>query len=356
MATITASAKALFKGGASSTGQLVGWNASANNNIRFTFKTDGTTSSAVYWSLGGNSVGDGTTPPLRWYITTSDTSHINAGANSTYHGDVSVTTANGGEKIFSGSASIKLNPNTTYYLYIFPNTTTYGWYYITQKTMAEITTTAATIYKATLNNQSATTAGTAAVWYIYNKTFDSVTYYTNATCTTGLTSNKITAPKKTGHAFGGYYTSTGGSGTQYVTSAGAFTNDLYKVNKNQTLYAKWTASTYKVTFNANGGTTPTASKNVTYGSTYGTLPTPTRPGYTFEGWYTSATGGTMVESTTKVSITAAQTLYARWSVGGLVYIDNGTSIDAYQAYIEDGSSFYMYAPYIDNGSGWDLCS
>ena len=57
-----------------------------------------------------------------------------------------------------------------------------------------------------------------------------------------------------------------------------------------------------------------------------------------------------------VSITAAQTLYAHWSVGGLVYIDNGTSIDAYQAYIEDGSSFDMYAPDIDNGSGWDLYS
>lgn len=68
-----------------------------------------------------------------------------------------------------------------------------------------------------------------------------------------------------------------------------------------------------VTFNPGEGTTPTASKSVTYGGTYGTLPTPTRTGYTFAGWYTAASGGTRVYSTTTVSITANQTLYAHWT-------------------------------------------
>lgn len=71
--------------------------------------------------------------------------------------------------------------------------------------------------------------------------------------------------------------------------------------------------TYTVTFNANGGTTPTASKTVTYGSTYGTLPTPTRDGYTFAGWFTAKSGGTQVKASTAVSITANQTLYAHWT-------------------------------------------
>lgn len=42
------------------------------------------------------------------------------------------------------------------------------------------------------------------------------------------------------------------------------------------LYAQWKDTDYTVTFNPNGGTTSTTSKKVTYGSNYGTLPTPTR--------------------------------------------------------------------------------
>ena len=80
-----------------------------------------------------------------------------------------------------------------------------------------------------------------------------------------------------------------------------------------TLTAMWTAKTYTVTFDANGGTCTTASKSVTYDSTYGTLPTPERTGYTFAGWYTAKTNGSKVVSTTKVSITSAQTLYALWT-------------------------------------------
>ena len=83
---------------------------------------------------------------------------------------------------------------------------------------------------------------------------------------------------------------------------------------NKTVVANWTANTYTVNFNANGGSTPTASKTVTYDSTYGTLPTPTRDGYTFNGWYTAASGGTKVTSSTKVTITATQTLYAQWTI------------------------------------------
>ena len=39
-----------------------------------------------------------------------------------------------------------------------------------------------------------------------------------------------------------------------------------------------------VTFDANGGTTPVASKKVSTNGLYGELPTPTRSGYTFKGW------------------------------------------------------------------------
>ncbi len=48
--------------------------------------------------------------------------------------------------------------------------------------------------------------------------------------------------------------------------------------------AEFTNDKTIVTFDANGGTTPLSSKLVTYGESYGTLPTPTRAGYTFKGW------------------------------------------------------------------------
>lgn len=48
-------------------------------------------------------------------------------------------------------------------------------------------------------------------------------------------------------------------------------------------------------------------------STYGTLPTPVRDYYNFNGWYTSAEGGTKITEITKVSLTKNQTLYAHWT-------------------------------------------
>lgn len=40
---------------------------------------------------------------------------------------------------------------------------------------------------------------------------------------------------------------------------------------------------------------------------------------------------------------------------GAIYIDNGSSFDAYQVYVDNGSSWDLYLPYIDDGSSWNLC-
>lgn len=71
--------------------------------------------------------------------------------------------------------------------------------------------------------------------------------------------------------------------------------------------------TYPVTFNPNGGRVSQASKVVTIGKTYGTLPTPTRTGYRFDGWYTKEIGGTKVTETTYVGTNPPATLYAHWT-------------------------------------------
>ncbi|MBR4654923.1 MAG: SUMF1/EgtB/PvdO family nonheme iron enzyme [Kiritimatiellae bacterium] len=67
---------------------------------------------------------------------------------------------------------------------------------------------------------------------------------------------------------------------------------------------------YTVTFNANGGCGGT-TRSVASGSAVGTLPTPTRSGYTFDGWWTAASGGTKISTSTKV--TGNVTYYAHWN-------------------------------------------
>ncbi|MFV0528240.1 MAG: InlB B-repeat-containing protein, partial [Lachnospiraceae bacterium] len=80
-----------------------------------------------------------------------------------------------------------------------------------------------------------------------------------------------------------------------------------------TLYAQWTANSYEVTFSGEGGTPSTGTKDVTFASAYGTLPTASRTGYAFDGWFTAATGGTEVTAATVVSTASAHTLYAQWT-------------------------------------------
>lgn len=67
-----------------------------------------------------------------------------------------------------------------------------------------------------------------------------------------------------------------------------------------------------VTFDAAGGNLSTDSKKVFYHSTYGELPTPTRDGYTFLGWYKENNSENNVESETEVETNSNHTLTAKW--------------------------------------------
>lgn len=90
-----------------------------------------------------------------------------------------------------------------------------------------------------------------------------------------------------------------------------------------------TPASYLVTFDPNGGRVSPASTAVTIGKKYGTLPTPTRTGYDFDGWYTKETGGTKVTETTTVGTYPPTTLYAHWTAKKcLVALNaNGGKID-----------------------------
>lgn len=79
-----------------------------------------------------------------------------------------------------------------------------------------------------------------------------------------------------------------------------------------TLSKKSCTTTKTVRLNANGGKVSPASKVVTCGKTYGTLPTPTRTGYDFDGWYTRQSSGIKVDKNTSVGTNPPTTLYAHW--------------------------------------------
>ena len=125
------------------------------------------------------------------------------------------------------------------------------------------------------------------------------------TVTYGSTYGELPTPTREGYTFAGWFTEQNG-GTQVTKET------VVKTVADHTLYAHWTANTYTVKFDANEGTVTPAEKTVTYGSTYGELPTPTREGYTFAGWFTEQNGGTKVMADTKVTTAENHTLYAYW--------------------------------------------
>lgn len=111
-------------------------------------------------------------------------------------------------------------------------------------------------------------------------------------------------PERYGYTFDGWYKSTDfTSGNKWSSTAKTPANDM-------TLYAKWTPNKYKVTFNSQGGTSVT-TQTIEYGSKC-TPKTPTKTGYSFDGWYRNAecTGEAWNFETDVV--TDDITLYAKW--------------------------------------------
>ncbi len=164
---------------------------------------------------------------------------------------------------------------------------------------------------------------------------------TSKTVAFGSTYGTLPTPTRTGYTFTGWYTSVSGGTNITATTTVALAG-------NHTLYAHWTAKTYTVTFNANGGSVSTSSKTVAFGSAYGSLPTPTRTGYTFTGWYTSVSGGTNITATTTVALAGNHTLYAHWTAktytvtfnanGGSISVD-GNSVSTTSKTVAFGSAY-----------------
>ena len=153
---------------------------------------------------------------------------------------------------------------------------------------------------------------------------------------------------RTGYTFVGWFTSASG-GTQITTDT------TVKITANQTLYAHWTPNKYTVTFVKNDGSDGKAgTRTVTFDSAYGTLPTITRGGYALAGWYTAASGGTQVISSTVLKTASDHKLYAHWTVTDktapkCTLSVSGTTITG--TYSDEGGSGVAYYGYSSSMTG-----
>lgn len=199
------------------------------------------------------------------------------------------------------------------------------------------------------NNRGPTPSTTSNSLTIQASTY-TLTYNANggivlgnpSTSTTVTAGQSVSLPSASRdyHTFNGWYTST--SGGTYLGTTG----NSYTPPSNITIYAQWSAISYSVSFNANGGSvSPTSANGTNAGGV--SLPTPSRTNYSFLGWYTASSGGTYVGGGGSVYYpTSSITLYAQWSIitYSVSWDANGGSVSPTSSSVNAGSSVTAPTP------------
>lgn len=153
-----------------------------------------------------------------------------------------------------------------------------------------------------------------------------------------------TVPSKSGYTFKGWALTKeeADAGTWYYqpgATCGA--------NKNLTLYAVWTSKSYTLSYNANGGTGAPASQTKQHGVDLKISSTkPTRAGYTFKGWASSATSATVVYNPGGTYIANISfTLYAVWAAAPKPTITNFSVYRCNEKNVEDDEGQYVFVAF-----------
>ena len=95
-------------------------------------------------------------------------------------------------------------------------------------------------------------------------------------------------------------------------------------------------TSYKVTFDPNGGTVDETERYVDPNTKVGSLPVPTRTNYNFVGWFTSTTSGIEIDEDTIV--TGEITYYARWAELSYTAVANGTYYTTLKGALDSAST------------------
>ncbi|ECL7894802.1 TPA: InlB B-repeat-containing protein [Listeria innocua] len=192
-------------------------------------------------------------------------------------------------------------------------------------------------YNATLNNEGKTSMQTVV--------------YQNKI-------NEPTKPVKDGYTFIGWYDAeTGGKKWD-------FANDLMP-GKNITLYARFASKTYPMTYDNDGVTT---TETVDYDGLAEEPTTPTKAGYTFDGWYDAETGGKKWDFAQDKMPANPVTLYARFTMNNYTatFNNDGTTTTQTADYQEaltepteptkDGYTFEGWYDAQTGGNKWNFAT
>jgi uncharacterized repeat protein (TIGR02543 family) len=285
---------------------FTGWNTAADGTgtsymAGLSFEVNADTTLYAQWSV---------TPPMEYTVT------YNANGGS---GSLSPQTVYDGTSIIAGSGN---GLSRSGYAFTGWNTAAAG---------------TGTAYAA---GSSLTVTGDItlyAQWVItYTVTFDagegSPSQTRTVTSGSSLGLDMPSDPTRSGYNFGGWYTAVDGGGSVF-TAAATVTGSI-------TVYAWWldTSLQYTVTFNTGEGSP--ATRLVTNGSSVGSaMPsTPTKSGYSFNGWYTAANGGGSI-FTAATQVTGNVTVYAWWKIQYTVTFDAaGGSPATNSRTVTDGNS------------------
>ena len=148
-------------------------------------------------------------------------------------------------------------------------------------------------------------------------------------------SYRLPTPMREGYDFVGWFTSS------YASSAFE-SSGVWETANNVSLIAKWEASDYTVRLDADGGSVSKRSLTVTYGERY-SLPTTTRTGYTFDGWYK---GSRSFDMSGTWDYTSDVTLTAKWSANKYtIYLDaSGGSVSSSSVTVRYGERYSLPTP------------
>ncbi len=155
---------------------------------------------------------------------------------------------------------------------------------------------------------------------------------------------KLPSTSRTGYTFAGWRPASSSGGWSSSTNYGAGTSVNGKY-ASITMNAQWTTNTYTINFDENGGN---SVNNISYNITSTiTLPTPTRSGYSFQGWKPSSSVGNWSSGTTypagsRSGMYGNVTLVAQWR-------DSQAPVISRSIWVQNGDDqYYVYAYVTDN--------